>query len=84
MQKQISELFARIDRMRKEYDEIRQENQRLKEQLQEYQEEEQVRAFWQGTKQSPTCEVWGQDADDVNTNQDDRAVILQDINKRSM
>jgi len=84
MQKQLTELFARIDRMRKEYDEIRQENQRLKEQLQEYQEEEQVRAFWQGTKQSPISEVWGQDADDVNTNQDDRAVILQDINKRSM
>ena len=84
MQKQITELFAKIDRLKDENNAIRQENQKLKERLQEYQEEEQVRAFWQGTKHSPISEVWGQDADDVNTNQDDRAVILQDINKRSM
>lgn len=78
---QLQNLFDKITKLKDELNELRQENKHLKIDLKRFKDEEKYHSHWTNPQYQKTiCEVW--DTHDINTTDDDRALIIQDIDNR--
>tara|TARA_B100001939_G_C16922453_1_gene610037 strand:- start:1095 stop:1349 length:255 start_codon:yes stop_codon:yes gene_type:complete len=81
MTEQLQNLFNKITKLKDELNELRQENKHLKIDLKRFKDEEKHHSRWRNPQYQKTiCEVW--DTHDINTTDDDRALIIQDIDNR--
>jgi len=81
MTEQLQNLFNKITKLKYELNELRQENKHLKIDLKRFKDQETYYNRWTNPQYQKTiCEVW--DTHDINTTDDDRALIIQDIDNR--
>jgi regulator of replication initiation timing len=81
MTEQLQNLFNKITKLKDELNELRQENKHLKDDLKRLKDQETYHSRWTNPQYQKTiCEVW--DTHDINTTDDDRALIIQDIDNR--
>tara|TARA_Y100000004_G_C8650487_1_gene300892 strand:+ start:164 stop:418 length:255 start_codon:yes stop_codon:yes gene_type:complete len=81
MTEQLQNLFNKITKLKDELNELRQENKHLKTDLKRFKDDETYRNHWTNPQYQKTiCEVW--DTHDINTPDDDRALIIQDVDNR--
>jgi len=81
MTEQLQNLFNKITKLKDELNELRQENKHLKIDLKRFKDQETYYNRWTNPQYQKTiCEVW--DTHDINTTDDDRALIIQDIDNR--
>lgn len=82
MTEQLQNLFDKITKLKDELNELRQENKHLKDDIKRFKDDETFRNHWTNPQYQKTiCEVWDT-THDINTSDDDRALIIQDIDNR--